>query len=53
MEYERVSRGEPLSAIDTKRYKLEMPSSSEREDLGSWKHAVENAYSQCEHQYLR
>ena len=52
-DYERVCRGEPLSVIDTTRYKLEIPTGPSSHQLTTWKSSIDNAYAQYEHQNLR
>lgn len=52
-ELARVGRGEELEALDLTRYNLEAPSGSQKNDLEAWRKALDNAYSQREHQYTR
>eukprot|EP00299_Pterocystis_sp_00344_P013424 c6575_g1_i2.p1 GENE.c6575_g1_i2~~c6575_g1_i2.p1 ORF type:complete len:205 (+),score=47.71 c6575_g1_i2:67-681(+) len=52
-EFERVSRGEPMAAMDISRYQLERPNTEQWNDLNAWTRAVENAKAQKEHQQLR
>nr|WJH19496.1 Spliceosome-associated protein SPF 27 [Euglena gracilis] len=52
-EFERVRKGAPLQALDTRRYEIPQPPAAGRADVGKWREAVSNAYAQLEHQSLR
>lgn len=52
-EWERVSRGRALPALDTSRYMLETPTGSAKNDVEAWTAAVNNAAAQLQQQSLR
>jgi hypothetical protein len=49
----RVKAGAPMAALDTNRFSLPKPPANKQNDYNAWKHAVDNAHSQIEHQHLR
>jgi hypothetical protein len=49
----RVKSGQPMTPLDTSRYRLDPPGPTKRNDFNAWKSALDNAHSQLEHQYLR
>eukprot|EP00884_Botryococcus_braunii_P012315 jgi/Botrbrau1/21084/Bobra.0144s0082.1 len=52
-EYKRVASGESLPPMDVGRLALPQPPTSKRNDVSAWRAALDNAYSQLEHQYNR
>ncbi len=52
-EFSRVEAGEKMAGMDTKRYNLDPPPAAKRNDYAAWRQALDNAYSQLEHQYNR
>ncbi len=52
-ELRRIEAGEKTAGMDTKRYNLDPPPAAKRNDYGAWRAALDNAYSQLEHQYNR
>lgn len=52
-EFERISRGEQLDAMDIERYNLNPPPPSKRSDPAAWQAALDNANAQLEHQRNR
>lgn len=52
-EVARVEAGEKMAGMDTQRYNLDAPPAAKRNDVAAWRQALDNAYSQLEHQYNR
>ncbi|GAB4818855.1 hypothetical protein N2152v2_005901 [Parachlorella kessleri] len=52
-EMSRIDAGEKMVGMDTKRYNLDPPPPAKRNDYAAWRQALDNAYSQLEHQYNR
>lgn len=49
----RVKTGQAMASIDVSRLSLPKPPANKQNDYNAWKHAVDNAHSQIEHQQLR
>ncbi|KAI8377400.1 Pre-mRNA-splicing factor SPF27 [Radiomyces spectabilis] len=49
-EWQRVSKKEPLDALDTTRYELQGPTDDKADDVQAWQAAVDNTKAQLESQ---
>lgn len=52
-EWARVRAGKAMDTMDTSRYELQPPQGAAAEDEMAWKHALNNARAQTEHQHNR
>ncbi|XP_046850840.1 pre-mRNA-splicing factor SPF27-like [Xenia sp. Carnegie-2017] len=52
-EFDRINKRQPMDLLSMKRYELPLPSTVQKNDLTAWQEAVNNSFSQLEHQATR